>query len=382
MSDVTSGLPAAGGGANETVTPVSEPISVGAGDAVSFDQLDSMQENTSGDKKPAKEPKESKEKKPDTEAEEKPAKSASKQEKKEEVESAKKAAKMFKVKRGEDLIDLAADGSLEIEKDGKTIPVTVQELVNSFHGKSEISRRLTEIDIAKKKNESDKKTIDTFVDRISEFYRADKPLELIDFLVSTAGLDPAMYRMKLLDTLAPEVEAMNSKTAEEKKAYHLELENQYLKKQQQQKEQEGRKTEELRRVESEVTKIRQSRNLDEKQFYALYRELVDVHGRDESSLTPQDVAEYADRKSLEGGIKSQIEAVNSEYAEAEVLAKELADEMLANSALTAEDLEEIIKSIVTDTSEDDLKEKLKETPKKERAPKNPQSDPVSFDELM
>lgn len=386
-ANVVSGLPAAQGGSNETVTAANEPITLSAGEAVSFDQLDAVQSNTANlpkepekaNKKAAKETKSAEKKEEeDDSSDEKPEKKA---DAKQAVEKDKKPAKIYKVKLGEKLVDVSADGSIEIEKDGKAIPVTVQDLVNDFHGKSEISRRLTEIDLNKKRNEADRKTIDSFVDKMSQFYRDDKPLEAVDFILSTAGLDPAIYRMKLLEQLAPEVEAMSTKTPEEKKAYHLELENQYLKRQQQNRDAELAKSKELSAIEQQVAKVRQSRNLDEKQFYQLYRELVDLHGKNENELTPEDVAEYADRKMIEGHITEQIKATNPEYEEIEALTAALADEMLSNSSLTIEDLGEIIKSIASDSSEEQVKEKLKET-KKATQPKNPQSEPVTFDDLM
>jgi hypothetical protein len=393
MSDITSGLPATGAAApNETVTTASEPIEVNSGEAVSFDQLDAVQENranipneekTAAKEKPAAKEKKSadkKEKSGEEEAED-DAKPAAKSA--DAVEKAEKAAKLYKVKIGEKNLDIAANGSLEIEKDGKTIPVTVQDLVNSYHGTSEIHRRLTELDVKSKRYDTDRKTVDTFVDQIASLYKADKPMALVDFLINTAGLDPATYKMKLLESMTPEVEQLSSMLPEEKKAYQLELENQYLRKQQQAQVQEKAKASELNGLETEVKKIQQAHGLDDKQFYGLYRELIDEGGFNENELTPASIAEYADYKAISSHVSAEIKAANPDYEGVEALTSELVEEMMGNSAISLEDLTDIIKSIVIDTSEEDLKEKLSESPRraKNTQPKNPGNEPLTFDDL-
>ena len=399
MSDITAGLPGPSAAtSNETVAPTtsSDPVSVGAGETVSFDQLDAVQQNNTNvpnvnadkadkaDKaakvaKPVNKVEKKAEKKEEVEEPEEIKRESSS----EVVEKPKKDVKLYKVKIGDKDLDLASTGNIEIEKDGKTVPVTVQDLVNSYHGTSEIHKRLTDLDVKSKRLDSDRGTVDSFVDKIAEFYKADKPLELVDFLVNTAGLDPAIYRMKLMESMAPELEQFSLMLPEEKKAYQLGLENDYLRKQQEAAIAERQKSQTMGELESKVKTIQQSHGLDDKQFYSLYRELVDEGGYDENDITPQDIAEYADYRAISNHISDQINSINPSYGDVAELTSQLVEEMMDNKALSLEDLKEIIREIVVDTSEEDLKEKLSETPKKvkQTQPKNPMSEPLTFDDL-
>jgi len=386
MSDITAGLPVQSTTApNETVTPANEPVNVTAGESVSFDQLDAIQENKNNnpnipsDKTEPKEKKEVKKAKKETEETDEEETVSTKTT--EAVEKQEKPVKLYKVRVGDKAVDVSANGSFEIEKDGKTIPVTVQDLVNSFHGTSEIHRRLTDLDVKSKKYDTDRKTVDTFVDKIAEYYKADKPLELVDFLVNTAGLDPAIYKMKLLESLTPEVEQLSSMSPEDKKAYQLELENQYLRRQQQATEKEKATSQEMNQLESHVKKVQASRGLDDKQFYSLYRELVDEGGFDENEITPESIADYADYKTVSDFISSEISKANDKYEGAETLVPELVEEMMSNSAISMEDMQDIIKEIVNDAGEAELSEKLSQSKPKPSVPKNPMSEPLTFDDL-
>lgn len=379
MSDLSSGLPENGGTSNETVTQSNEPIEINAGEALNFDQLDSVQENKAN--LPAEEEKAAKkaEKKEEKAAKEESDEDDSKA-KKQAIEKPKKNAKIYNVKVGGNDVSIAADGSLEIEKDGKTVPVTVQDLINSYHGTSEISRRFSEIDRAKKQIEADNATVNAFVDKLASFYSEDKLLDAVDFLLSTAGKDPALARMRLYEQLAPEVEQFSLKTPEEKKAYQLELENEWLKRQQLERQRQEASQKELSSVETQVKQIQESHSLDDKQFYQLYRELVDEVGMDESRLTPKDVAEYADFKTVTGYIQAKIEEANPEYADVESLTEQLVDVMMNNSDVDLDDVEELISELVNESKEEEEVAKRVSSSKRSN-PKNPLSEPVTFDDL-
>lgn len=382
MSDVTSGLPEIGSSTNETVTQANEPLEVNAGEALNFDQLDSVQENKANlPNEEEKAEKKTEKKAKEEEKSEEESVDKSKKAKTENIEKPKKNAKIYNVKVGGNDVSIAADGSLEIEKDGKTIPVTVQDLINSYHGTSEISRRFSEIDRTKKQIEADNAAVNAFVDKLASFYNEDKLLDAIDFLINTSGKDPALARMRLYEQLAPEVEQFSLKTPEEKKAYQLELENEWLKRQQLDRQRQEQSQKELSSVESQVKQIQESHSLDDKQFYQLYRELVDEVGMDEARLTPKDVADYADFKTVTGYIQSKIEAANPEYTDVDSLTEELVDLMMNNSSVELDDVEELITELVNESSEEEEVAKKVTSSKRTKEPKNPLSEPVTFDDL-
>ena len=378
-NEAAAPMPDTGTTTNEATNTVSEPIEISGGDnAVSFDDLEAVkalpeegkQEKVS--EKPAKESKDKEEKEDQ--------KKETKESVKEKIAKEKSNAKLYKVKIGDKDVEVGADGKLSINVGGKDQEVTVQDLINSYHGSQEIHRRMTKIDLDRKSFESERKSFETVLSKINDLYRQDKPTDLLNFLVQEAGLDPDMYKLNLYEKLAPEIEEWNALTPEEKQYRKLQLENQALKRQQEtvSKKQDSEKS--YREIESKVQKIQNDYGLSNEAFFGLYQELVQK-GVNENSITPEMVANYADHKTLTEFLGKKVQELAPKYEGSEELVSALMDELSTNNALDIDDIDDLIKSITQEEVDEQIEEKLKSTKKRSAPPSNPSSDPISWDDL-
>jgi hypothetical protein len=172
----------------------------------------------------------------------------------------------------------------------------------------------------------------------------------------------------------------NSLSPEEKNYRKLQLENESLKKNQAKAQQSQASDKSFREVEAKVHKIQQDYGLSNEAFFGLYQELV-KKGVKESDITPERVAHYADEKAVTNYVSGKVKEIAPNFEGLEALTEELVNELSTNHALDINDIDDIIKSITQEEVDSQIEEKLK-TKKRSTGARNPNSDPISFDEAF
>lgn len=378
----TATVPSTGnsGVKNENTSEVKQSVEVSGGDSfVSFDALEqagTLTKSKHADKK-EQQPTVTKE----ASKEEKTDKSVKSEEK---VAQKTSNAKLYKVKAGDKEVSLASDGVLDIPtKNGETRSVTVQDLINDFHGTSEIHRRLTALDQEKKSYLSEKATVDKFIDQVAKLSKLDDPTDLIGFLVNAAGGDPDRYSDFLLEKLQPKFEEFSQLTPEERKFRSIEKENAALKRRQADQSVKEKDAAILSDIQKKVNHVKQTHNLDDQKFYEIYQELKEA-GVPEGDIAPETIANYADEKRLFDHVSQEIASINKEFDGADDLAFEITEQLILGT-LDIEDIKDVIRDLAAPTVDANIEDKIKSTQsgtiKSQRAPKNAGSDPINFDDL-
>lgn len=202
-------------GVNPNVEVGDEPsISAGGGSNISFDDIDRVTSEKPA--KPKKEAKPAKEAKPDdtdpyvdgdakdeTDGRDKKPKAKeggdadAKETKEAKAATDAPKAKVHKVKVGDTEMDLAGDATLTIPINGKKEAVPLQDLINEYNGKTEWSRRFSDIDKRDKEVKSQSESLNSLAKNLYEKSQED-PEAGFDFLAEMTKQDPVEVKEKVL----------------------------------------------------------------------------------------------------------------------------------------------------------------------------------------
>lgn len=399
---------------NENTAEVAERVQVGGGEAVSFDELDSLMSTKRSDVASKHTDEEPAPAETVAETEEKPAKAAkqtqvdkdlevngkthSKKEgkdgkeatEKENVDAASGKVKLYTVKNGDKDVELRADTKLTATVGGKAEDVTVQELLNQYSGKVAYDRKFKELDTASKKFEAQRKPVQAMLDEIYKRAITQKDrIGSVNYMCEVLGIDAGEFWADTTKDLEAKMEERAKLSPEERRQKDLEEENTRLK----EKESARRKTEAEKQAYSEldgyVTKRQEALGIDNKQFVELYDELTRSGQVSLDKLTDREAADlvfdfHVELKARED-LSTLLAEVNPEFEEQALdsAIDQMRDVMSKHPELTMDDLRNIAVEAFGNKAAKNLSKKLQKSKPSDtaRPAKERREDPVSFDDL-
>lgn len=201
----------------------------------------------------------------------------------------------------------------EIPKDAKIKikdkEVTLQELINDYHGKSEITRRLTDIDKERKSFQKEKEQVladgqqmqkeiadlrGGFESVLNEYNKngfvSKNPLALVDQLLDRLGINSYAFNKAMFEHNLPEYARFFEMDDVQQDAYFAKKENEFLRKKDQAFEEKTKQSQaEIARQREEFNLIKQS-GLSVDDFNAHFEELASLGSED---LSVERVLEFA-----------------------------------------------------------------------------------------
>lgn len=240
----------------------------------------------------------------ENEKEEKASKPVKKEEKKDDEEKQENAQETEE-KEGQD-----QEQKIKVKVNGKEEEVTLQELKNSYAGKSEISKRFNEFHKEKtaflkqkesfddeiKYIQSEVKSVrESFESAINEFTKngfiSGNPLNGVYNMLDKMGLSSKEFDKALFFHYVPEVYKYLELDENGRDAYLLRKENEWYQKQQDSEHERNRQAlENQKRLESENSLKRQS-NVSEEQFSEAKEEMVDL-GFGKEQLNTENIIKF------------------------------------------------------------------------------------------
>ncbi len=299
-------------GATTTV----DPIEVNGGDtAVTFDDLERIDQQTKEAKKAEKDSvkqtvKEAvKELDKKGQKDEKSAKKADDKEEGEEEDAGKKDAKAklektgekekktIRAKLGDGEIEIDPDAVLTVKVDGKDHPVSLRELQSHFSGKVSWDKKFSEL--AKEKQAFQQK-FQTAAEKIEQIFGEQDPELRFFHMAELAGQDPVQVRRKFLDDNIKLLESWYSMSDDEKEADLLKYENRILKHQQESKQKEEQRRQTQAGLQKQIADLGKTHQISDEEFWSRYDELkaLKQEGKLQENLSPQFVAETILRNRL------------------------------------------------------------------------------------
>lgn len=360
-------------------------VEVSAGENfTSFDALDKMLEKPKKEASKAPAEKKAEEK----EEQKEPVKATEEKEtKKPEENSGKEPSQTQEQKTA------PTDDNLQVEVtvDGKKEQVSLKDLKNHYSGKVAWDKKFTELDKERKSYLADKEIVEQQIETFFSKSQKDPKSALLE-LCDIAGVDSVMFMKQLRAGLLPEMQKLAQMTDVERKAYELEEENNLLKKGKESEQARIAREQEQASLMSEINRIQETYKLDSEAVKAHYKELKEIV-KDPSKHTPAKLEEYIQLKRAYDKVTSTLETSRPELIADNNVTETLVDFVLENPDISAEDINDIIEQVYGKRgSSKGLKKKVESAAKAEGVPlksetiekpsnKNPNTDPLSFDDL-
>jgi vacuolar-type H+-ATPase subunit I/STV1 len=373
---------------NENTATAVEPISKTGGDtAVDFDQLETLMERG---RKPKEAPTGEE---PDAEADE----GADDPEEGEldSTELAKKAqaqkdkaagkVKTIKVQVGDQMVDLRADGTLQVPIGGKLEKVSVQELLTNYSGKTDWTRKYTELDTERKAYQANVKEVDGAINQLTQLATAGKGREAIEYLYEILGADPRKGWADFKKSIQESTEKLQNLTPEERKAAEFEDELGYYKRKDEERSKQT-ETQKLRSaVETRTNTVLQKTGMQKADFAELVQDMRATGRFPEDKLTPELVGEYYLAIKYTQGANKVLEEIAPEIENRESAIGDLRDIWKQNPGFTEDDIRQIASEVYGKRAARNLSRKVKKADPA-RAGKSvplrtPKKEYVTFDDL-
>lgn len=204
-------------------------IKTGSSSDISFDEMEVLEHVTD---KQIKKEKESKKEKGESENEnqEKSKEDEEVKKSKEQGLTEKPKAKLYKLTHGDSTYELSADVPVPVKISGKDEMVPLQELINNFSGKTDYSRKYTQLDQERKKFISERDGLKTTVDQFFKTVQSGDTRGAFTLISEAAGLNPDKEWEKITTQIESKAAEYSKLTPEERAARRRDEELEYYKK--------------------------------------------------------------------------------------------------------------------------------------------------------
>jgi hypothetical protein len=362
---------------------VSEPAVVHGGDSpVSWNDLEALTD--SKPEKKSSEPRKDKKAKEDQEVKVEGEKKSDKKDPT-PIEKEITPAKILKLKRGEQTLEIASDTMVPVKVDGKTVEVPLQEAINRYSQQSHLDKVYREYKSQKESFESERQAISKALNKSYDLLVEKKDLRgFLEHFGEALGLDAQSLYEDAIKKIRAQEEEWSHLTPEQRRLRELEEENNYYRSRKEAQKQEVEQAKSMKQLESQVSQVLEKNGMTKDDLVKSWDELVEL-GYEKDSITPEFIAKYHGNRQKITYVEEILGKISPELASDESVIEELATNAIQLDA-SKEDIEEAIKTLYADTSEQKLSRKISKNMKANsqggtKSVKNPGSDPLFFDDL-
>lgn len=296
----------------------------------------------------------------------------------------------YKVSVNGKSIDLPSDVPIEVKVNGQAEKVTVQELINNYAGKTDWTRKYTDLDREKKSLESNLKKFQTeskqlqaSVDQLYDLAVTEKkPMEAIMYLAEAMGGNPVDTWKTLKAQILSAYKDAAPLSDEEIKAIDEREELEYHRRRDQASKAKADEATIKQALETRVNKQLERTGVPMPEFVKAYDELKAAGVKD---LNPEVVGDYLAQLKTFNGVKEVVSGLGiTDAAKAESVRKQLMEVTQKFPDVTTEMLKEIALEVYATTKKrDGVVSKVTKRDAAATKPRTmePQREMVSFDEL-
>lgn len=303
-----------------------------------------------------------------------------------------KPARTIKLKNGEEETEFPATAEIPVKINGQEQLVKIEELVSNYSGKKAWSDEFGKLGAEKQKFKHER---DLVVGQLGQMFEVSKtdPIAGLMKMAELAGMDPVKYRQDFLSAMQPALEKRLEMSDAERRAADAEAEASFYRSQTQSRADQEKQHADYQAYEAKVLSQIQAEGLSREQFESTYQALAQAvqagqYRPKSGELSLEDVTEVA-------AIQQKLEATEKALTELEVeLTEQEKEKFLAtfipwarrekmSPGLVKETLSEYFK----DQKATNLSKKIRKSQPEKiaqaavRAPRNPGSDPIGFEDL-
>jgi hypothetical protein len=311
-------------GATPTPTapqPSQSPITLsGAETLTSFDDISAIDPTVKTAKTP-KEPKATKA--PKEESGEKQAKAPEVPKEGEPTEAEAKKIRKILAKMGEEQLELTPDTVFRHKVSGEEVDVPLQDLLNEYAGKTDWSRKYTELDKTKKTLAEKERFVQRVHGTMKQFkdLAENDPSNALEFLLDSYGVNGRETIKGIHQQWSEKYQEMANLDEPERKAREFEEEATYYKRKIEQQQEAQRKQQENAALTQKVEALKQQHGIKHEEFVSAYQELASSpeyqQMRKENpdfQLQPEMVANFVSIKNFKNQIHQHLVDIGHDAA--------------------------------------------------------------------
>lgn len=300
------------------------------------------------------------------------------------VEKTTDATKIFKLKSGDQDVQLRSDTMVDVKVDGKVEKVPFSELINGYSGQSSLTKKYTELKKDRSSFENEKKAVQDLLTHSHDRLTKGDLHGFITVVAEAMGADPIQVWKDSQKQILEKLKGHVSISEEELKAQEALDENAFYKARDAREKERQTKEAALKKQQEEASRFHEKTGLDPDQFEELVKEMLTIPDLKPEEITYDLVADYHKVKVLNSKLETILQRVSPDLSEAErnqaimdVRAKVGLDPM------SDEDLEHILTEVYGSQEEKKLARKLKKSDQaaKKKPMRDARSEAMFFDDL-
>lgn len=258
--------------------------------------------------------------------------------------------KVYKLKSGNETIDLKDDTIIPVKIDGKTQEVQIRDLVGQYSGKINYSVKYQELAEQRKTIENEKSKLQGGVDQLYKLAVQDNdPRAAIEYLAEQMGADPEQIWSSLVGPMKEQYKKLSGLSEEEISRQEAQEELEYYRKRETRRKEDAAKSRENETLLTRIHSVREKTGLTAEQFKSCYDELCLEAQRsnfDTNQITPEMVGEYfsiVDRKDKIKAATSEI--IKDEPEKIDAVSSVLLETWKQNPDFTIDDIKDIASQV-------------------------------------
>lgn len=297
------------------------------------------------------------------------------------------ALKMIKGLQGGKPYELPSDVMIEVTVDGKKQSVSIDDLRNQYSGKMGWDKKFSELDRERKGFSKEREEIVTEISTFFSLSQTD-PKKAIYYLAERSGQNPHEFFSQMRNGLVPEIQRWGQLTPEQREVENLKEQNAFLQSKTQSEQSRRTAQESLQALDTKVTEVSTKLGIDRNTFKSVYEEIVATGKVAPDQITPEYVADYYKVTQSFNKAEAALESISPELKSNREAVQALVSVIEGNPDFTAEDIAEIARSTIgAQVAAKSVNRKIQKnssgaaSPKSNSRPKNPNNEPVNFDDL-
>jgi len=300
------------------------------------------------------------------------------------VEKTIDATKIFKLKSGDQDVQLRSDTMVDVKVDGKVEKVPFSELINGYSGQSSLTKKYTELKKDRSSFENEKKAVQDLLTHSHDRLTKGDLHGFITVVAEAMGADPIQVWKDSQKQILEKLKGHVSISEEELKAQEALDENAFYKARDAREKERQTKEAALKKQQEEASRFHEKTGLDPDQFEELVKEMLTIPDLKPEEITYDLVADYHKVKVLNSKLETILQRVSPDLSESErnqaimdVRAK------IGLDPMSDEDLEHILTEVYGSQEEKKLAKKLKKSEQisKKKTNRDARSEAMFFDDL-
>jgi len=298
--------------------------------------------------------------------------------------------KKLKAKYGEEELEIPQDATFAVKIDGEEMDVSLNDLRTNYSGKVAWDKRFTELSKEKTEYIQDKQMVESYIQQFSDHVSKGDNLGAMEFLAQLAGQNPLEFRKQLRDQVIENHKALMEMDDTQKKAYELNEENEFLKRQQESAQELSAEQQTVQELQTQITSFQEAQNVSDQELLAAYDDLqANYDGEIDINTIQEYVSTSRAYQKTEEALSSVVTELNDDVL------VEVAEVVIENPDFTKEDIIDIVSEaypdLINSKSKKGVSKKAQQSAKKasesssespsERLERNKLEEFFSFDEL-